>query len=92
MPRLSFHLFVIIPSLFPSISDYFDATEVYPKSKELLYHSTVIIVRCGRCALLNPNFIESPNKQAPGRIASLIRKEIIEIEESPIITKPIAPP
>jgi hypothetical protein len=75
-------------SLFPIpiMSDYFNPSDACPKSKELLFHSTVTTVRCGRCTLLNPNYIESPGKQPP------IEKEVIEIDESPTPPTPIPPP
>ncbi len=70
------------------MSKYFNASEACPKSKELLFHSTVTTVRCGRCTLLNPNYIESPGKQPVGPTRTLIDKEVIEIEESPTTPKP----
>ena len=71
------------------MSDYFNPSDACPKSKELLLHSTITTVRCGRCTLLNPNHVESPGKQlAPPPI----EKEIIEIEESPTPPRPIPPP
>ena len=70
------------------MSKFFNVSEACPKSKELLFHSTVTTVRCGRCTLLNPNYIESPGKQPVGPTRALIDKEVIEIEESPTTPKP----
>jgi hypothetical protein len=78
------------------MSDYFNTNEACPKSKELLYHSTVITVRCGRCALLNPNYNGSPDnkQQARGRAGPPPTSErvIIDIEDSPINSRPIESP
>jgi hypothetical protein len=74
------------------MSDYFNPSDACPKSKELLFHSTVTTVRCGRCTLLNPNYAESPGKQLVGPARPQIEKEIIEIEESPTPPTPIPPP
>jgi hypothetical protein len=79
-------------SLFPIMSDYFNPSDACPKSKELLFHSTVATVRCGRCTLLNPNYVESPGKQLVGPAPPPIEKEIIEIEESPTPPTPVPPP
>jgi hypothetical protein len=74
------------------MSKFFNASEACPKSKELLFHSAVTTVRCGRCTLLNPNYIESPGKQLVSPTRAPIDKEIIEIEESPTTPKPAIPP
>jgi hypothetical protein len=65
------------------MSKFFNASEACPKSKEFLFHSAVIIMRCGRCTLLNPNYIESPGKQLVSPTRAPIDKEVIEIKESP---------
>src|SRR5947209_4948409 len=74
------------------MSDYFNPSDACPKSKELIFDSTVATVRCGRCTLLNPNYIESPGKQLVSPAQPPIEKEIIEIEESPTPPRPIPPP
>jgi hypothetical protein len=74
------------------MSDYFNPSDACPKSKELLFHSTVKTVRCGRCTLLNPNYVESPGHQLVGPARPSIEKEIIEIEDSPTQPTPIPPP
>ncbi len=69
------------------MSEYFNPFEAYPRSKELLLHSTVVTVRYGPRMLLNPNY-ESPVKLPQcekARARALIEKEVIEIEESPTI-------
>jgi hypothetical protein len=73
------------------MSKFFNASEACPKSKELLFHSAVTTVRCGRYILLNPNYIESPGKQLVNPTRAPIDKEIIEIEESPTTPKPAIP-
>jgi hypothetical protein len=73
------------------MSDYFNPSDACPKSKELLFHSTVTTVRCGRCTLLNPNYIESPDKPLVGLARPPIEKEIIEIESSPTQPTPTSP-
>ena len=62
------------------MSDYFNPNEACPKSKELLYHSTVTTVRCGRCTLLNPNYESPDNKQ---QVRGPPERVTIEIEDSP---------
>ena len=74
------------------MSEYFNDSEVCPKSRELLFHNTVTTVRCGPCGLLNPNYIE-PIVKMPERskALSIPSHEVIEIDESPIATKLIPP-
>jgi hypothetical protein len=74
------------------MSDYFNPSDACPKSKELLLHSAIVTVRCGRCTLLNPNYVESPGKQLVRPARPPIEKEIIEIEESPTPPSPMPPP
>jgi hypothetical protein len=71
------------------MSDYFNPNEACPKSKELLYHSAVTTVRCGRCTMLNPNY-ESPDSKQQARGPS--ERVIIEIEDSPVNPMPIRSP
>lgn len=73
------------------MSEYFNDSEVCPKSRELLFHNTVATVRCGPCGLLNPNYEDSITKM-PERNKALpvASQEIIEIDESPLATKTIA--
>ena len=75
------------------MSEYFNPSEACPKSKELLLHSTVTTVRCGPCTLLNPDYVESPAKLPErSRARPQVRKEVIEIEESPPVLTPVPPP
>lgn len=37
-------------------SSYFEPTDVCPESQELVEHSTITTIRCGKCKKLNPNF------------------------------------
>jgi hypothetical protein len=65
---------------------YFNLGEVCPASRKYILHSTVTTVRCGHCGLLNPNFDASTNrKPRPSGI------EIIDLEASPVISKPPPP-
>jgi hypothetical protein len=74
------------------MSDYVNPSEACFKSKELLLYATVITVRDGPCTLLNPSYIESPVKLSEhSRIRTPVRKEIIEVDESPIASKPNPP-
>src|SRR2546423_7785472 len=71
------------------MSEYFNPSEACPKSKELLLHSTVTTVRCGPCMLLNPNHVSPTKLPQREKAATPIRKEVIEIEESPPVSKSI---
>lgn len=67
------------------MSEYFAPNEICPKSREILQHSTITTVRCGRCEKLNPNYEESPVKlPTRGRANPFGEHEIIKIEDSPI--------
>lgn len=87
------------------MSQYFNSTEVCPNSRDLLLHSTVTTVCCGRCGLFNPNFSDPVSTELPKR--SLVERarskpaanqEIVEINEessSPapeIISATLVPP
>ncbi len=66
------------------MSEYFVSSEVCPKSKELVLHTSITTMRSGPCGLLNPNFIKSePISLDRGRSIPSSGQEIIEIEESP---------
>lgn len=39
-----------------STDSYFDFTEICPQSLEIVEHSKITTVRCGKCKKLNPNF------------------------------------
>jgi hypothetical protein len=64
--------------------EYFNLNEACSLSKTLLEHNRVIIVRCGLCKKLNPNYIERP----PVKISECVRFKpppgikMIEIRES----------
>jgi hypothetical protein len=75
------------------MSDYFNPNEACPKSKELLYHSAILTVRCGRCTLLNPDYKSPDNKQQVcERTAPTLERVIIDIEDSPVNPKSIGSP
>lgn len=72
---------------------YFNPTDICPESRELLEHSTIITVRCGKCRKLNPNF-NSPQPQTSAFPSHLpdrrnqtkslpVEHEVIVVDDSP---------
>jgi hypothetical protein len=61
-------------------------------SRDYIYYSTIIIVRCGLCENLNFNYVIPPAKLPErGRAKPVSESEVIEIKDSPTNFK-LAPP
>lgn len=63
------------------MSEYFVSTEICPKSREILHHSTITTVRYGCCEKLNPDYKKLPVK--------LLTRKIIEIKDTSPEATPI---
>lgn len=74
------------------MSEDFNNSEVCLKNKGFLFHNTVIIVCCGPCRLLKPNYIELIVKISKhSKALSISSYKVIKIKKSPISIKLIPP-
>lgn len=70
------------------ISEYFNDSGVYLKSRKLLFYNIITNIYFGLCILFNPNYIEFIVKMSKYRQAlSIFSHEIIKINKSLIAIK-----